>query len=161
MPDRERLLRYEWLWMRVLFAFCCVYHSSHHKFIPGTGFSKTYGFKVDTQSVPIGVAQFFDLTWASSHFFSGVAPYIFYVTLALYLWGKYPAVSTAILLGFFTVYGTLENSQGFIHHTAQIIGYALFGQLLYFISSSGKGLPKMGSRGPRRRQSKPSQPPTW
>ncbi len=146
MLDRERLLRFEWLWMRVLFAILCIYHSSHHKFIPGSGFTKTYGLKVDTQTVPIGLAQFFDLTWAASPIFASVAPFIFYAALAVYLWGKFPATSTAILLGLFTIYGTLENSQGSIHHTAQIIGYPLFGQLLYFLfirkdASPSKGLP--------------------
>ena len=141
MPVREKFLRYEWLWMRVIFAFLCVYHSSHHRFIPGSGFKKTYGLTVDSQTFPVGLAQFFDLTWAASPFFAERAPYIFYAALALYLWGKFPAVSTGILLFFFTIYGTLENSQGAIHHTVQIIGYALFGQLLYFIFVRKKSAP--------------------
>ena len=133
MEHRDRLLRYEWPAMRVLFALFCVYHSSHHRFIPGSGFSETYGLKVDSQSVPVGLAKFFDLTWAASPGFASFAPYLFYTALLAYVIGRFQAISITILLGLLTIYGTLENSQGAIHHTGQIVGYALFGQLLYFL----------------------------
>ncbi|CAN5455354.1 hypothetical protein BH23VER1_BH23VER1_00210 [soil metagenome] len=111
--------RWEWVVMRILFALFVLR--------PTVVFHLT---EVVGTPVPIGIAQFVDLGFLSASPWASVLPWCGYLLLGLYALGLFPAVVTVLLLVMHVLYGTLFNSQGAIHHTAQIVGYVLVGQVL-------------------------------
>jgi len=122
--------RWEWAIMRTAFAVLCVYRSSPHQFKSSTWPPERYGWDISELPVPNGIAQFADLSFAASPVFDTAAAAIFYVALLGYVFGRLPLLSTLALLLTNILYGTSANSQGAIHHTGQIVGLVLLGQVL-------------------------------
>ncbi|MEM7147480.1 MAG: hypothetical protein AAF591_20355 [Verrucomicrobiota bacterium] len=116
--DRVTYAPWEWAVMRTLFAFFAV--------IPGTSLNLSFR----NQPEPAGIAQFIDLTWITQEPFQQLITFAFFAFVALYLVGFFPLTATAGLFVIHTLTGTLVNSQGATHHSTQIIGLVLLGQIL-------------------------------
>ncbi|MFV1995026.1 MAG: hypothetical protein ACC661_06285, partial [Verrucomicrobiales bacterium] len=118
--------RWEWIVMRLAFAWFVLR--------PGAGIS--VGQPV--QPIPRGLAQFFDFTWIVANPAHDILTVGFYILIGLYALGFFPLLSTAGLLAIHTLNGTLINSQGAIHHTTQIVGFVLIGQLVAHLITAVK-----------------------
>ena len=96
-------------------------------------FEFKFATRFTDQPVPHGLAQWFDLTFFSDPV---IAPFIhggLVIALCLYVLGTamIPAVSTMLFV--VVGAGTLDNSQGSIHHSQQIYGLVIIGQWLAYV----------------------------
>lgn len=109
---------WEWTLMRLAFAWFGIYK--------GTPLDLPYHAQPD----PAGIAQFVDVTWITSSPWQSVLTILFYGLIFLYCINRLPLIATGGLLTIQTLAGTLGNSQGATHHTTQIVGFVLLGQVL-------------------------------
>ena len=112
--------KWEWVVMRALFAWYCIYPTT----LPGGPLS------TKTQPAPNGIAQFFDLTFLAGEGAFDILKVVVPVFLIIYVIGILPFLSTTVLFLIHVALATLANSQGAIHHTGQVVGYALLGQMI-------------------------------
>lgn len=120
---QESYTAWEWGIMRILFAYFAL--------IPATPLALNF----QEQPKPTGIAQFIDLTWLCASPYQQIVTVLFYAFLALYVVNYLPLTATAGLLVIHTLEGTLVNSQRAPHHTSQIVGFILIGQLLAHLYS--------------------------
>lgn len=116
--DKVRYDRWEWMLMRIAFG----------TFVVRKGTNLDLPFHA--QPKPQGIAQFVDVTWITSDPHQAIVTVLFYLLLLLYCLNLLPLVTTTGLLIIHTLVGTLSNSQGATHHTSQIVGLVLFGQVV-------------------------------
>lgn len=118
-PFRPELRRYEWVIMRLL----CV--------IPLWPTVVKGALPHWTNRVsPNGISQWVDLSFASNPLFQAWWVPLMVVCMVFYVIGFLPILSTLGLLLGHILLGTLLNSLGAIHHTGQVLGLVLIGQLL-------------------------------
>jgi len=110
--------KWEWIVMRAIFALWIV--------PPSIELASPF----HAQPRPVGIAHFMDVTWISSEALHPYLVGIFWIAVALYVIGFLPMLATTILFVLHMVAGTLGNSHGATHHTVQIVGFALLGQVL-------------------------------
>jgi hypothetical protein len=135
---RINYMAFEWWIMRLALAVLAVV-------------ATPAGLPYHTQATPVGVAKFFDLTWLGDPATPGwMWPLLlgFGVLLAL---GIAPLLGAAGLLVLHVAVGTLANSQGGgggTHHSTNLIGLMLLGQVLACLYRDAQALRRRGWRGP-------------
>ena len=110
---------YEWLIMRVLFAFAAW----------GT-FDARMLQEFSSLPYPNGLAQFINLEWMFSQNVQTLLLAVAIVHLAFYIFNVAPLWACVVLFVIHTLLGTVVNSQGAIHHTSQIVGFVLLGHII-------------------------------
>ncbi|MGI9244335.1 MAG: hypothetical protein ACR2RV_26285 [Verrucomicrobiales bacterium] len=86
----------------------------------------------------VGVARWIDLTFLAQ---PGVMPTIKLLTipaLLLYTLGFIPIVSLSWMLATTVLPGTLDNSQGAIQHSLQVVSLITLAQLIYYVAAASK-----------------------
>ena len=146
-PGRAVYAAYEWAIMRLILAWVVYgafrlagYDALHWWSSPGRG--------IHELTKPLGIAQFTDVTWITDPanlpgFCAAVA-----ISLAIFILGVAPFLSSLAMLVLHTFVGTLENSQdGNVYHTSQILCYAWLGICLGAAYDSIQALVKGGLAG--------------
>lgn len=128
-PGKIRYAAYEWLAMRVLFAYAMVESfalSGFAPFSPGAALGRGENFLA--LPYPRSLANFVDVTWINQpehiHLVAGSLG----VLLVVFVLGIAPAISMLGLLAFQCCLGSLENSQGGnVWHTSQVLALVMLG----------------------------------
>ena len=112
--------KWEWIVMRALFAWYCIMPTT----LPGGQLT------TKNQTAPNGIAQFTDLSFLAGEGAFVALDWTVSIFLIVYVIGVLPFLSTAVLFFIHVAIGSLGNSFGAIHHTGQVVGYALLGQMI-------------------------------
>jgi hypothetical protein len=97
---------------------------------------------------PHGLAQLVDLTFLADPRIFATLEWVLLVPLALFVWGRWMAVSLTYVLALFVGTFTLRNSQGAIGHSTQIVGLVLLAMWLAYTVGSLARLAGARSRRP-------------
>ncbi len=93
-----------------------------------------------SQKFPNGIAHFFDLTWIGRTPPGWGWQGLTLAGLAAYVAGWFPALGLLPALCFSIIIGTLDNSQGAINHSTQLVSMMLLAQFLVYLIPRGPGV---------------------
>ena len=122
-PGKIRYRGYEWLVMRVLFAV-----------VAWPTFDPRGLQAFQSLSDPHGLARFFEMDWMLQSNVQSLLLWISAIHIICYVLNVVPLWTCSVLLVVHTLIGTVVNSQGAIHHTSQIVAFALLGQLIAYVA---------------------------
>lgn len=134
---RVNYMAFEWWIMRIALA-CLVYRATPTNF-PSV-----------TVPMPVGIAKFVDVSWVAA---PGAQEWMHPLLVGLcvvFALGVLPLLSSAGLLALHTAVYTFKNSQGAgggAHHTTNVIGLLLIGQVLGCLYMDFKAVRRAGWKG--------------
>lgn len=92
-----------------------------------------FGFFQASQTMPVGLAHFLDLSFLQDGQVFGGLHSLFIIATGLFVLGVTPTLTVGYMLFLMSAVGSLRNSYGNIHHGTQIVAMVVMGYWLAYV----------------------------